>query len=75
MHPADIQAAITKAGHTQESLIKLIRLKGKTPSMISHSIHSRYRSRPIESLISEVTGIPLQTLWPNWYPRQPRKAA
>lgn len=72
MHQADIQAAIKKAGHTHESMAARIKLRDATASMVSHVIHSRHRSRQIESLISEVTGISLQKLWPRWYP-SPRK--
>lgn len=68
VHPADIQAAIKKAGYTHKTLAQRINLRDATASMVSHVIHGRYRSRQVESLISEVTGIPLQRLWPKWYP-------
>lgn len=73
MHYADIQAAITKAGHTHHTVLAKIRTPVKSATMVSHVIHGRKRSRPIESVITEVTGIPPQTLWPQWYPAKPAR--
>ena len=75
MHYADIQAAITKAGHTHQTVLAKIRVPVKSTTMVSHVIHGRKRSRPIESVITEVTGIPPQTLWPQWYPAQSTQRA
>ena len=70
MHHADIQAALTKQGYTHESLLKRLRRVDIKPNMVSRVIRGKARSRQVEARISEVTGIPLQTLWPEAYPAQ-----
>ena len=75
MHPADINAALTKKGITQEKLIE------GTPyvqrSTVSLVIHGHRRSPYLERRISQLTGISLHKLWPNRYDRHnnPRNKA
>ena len=68
MHPADIQAAIKKAGASQSSIGR--ELPGKTVSRmaVSHVISGRSKSARIALRISEVTGVPVRELWPGKYP-------
>lgn len=75
MHPADIKAALEKAGWNQRKIIRSLRFKGKSEAMVSRAIAGKERALAVEARISEITGIPLQKLWPQWYPSTGRKAA
>ncbi len=64
MHPADITAALKRLNCTQADVARLI---GTARSNVSAVVSGRSRSRPAEEKISELTGIPLAELWPQWY--------
>lgn len=64
MHPADINAAIRKAGDTQTSISKRA---GVTKASVNGVMSGRGRNKRIEGLISEATGLPLHELWPQHY--------
>jgi lambda repressor-like predicted transcriptional regulator len=64
MHPADIQAAIKKAGHSQAAIAAELRVSRMA---VSHIIHGRGKSRRIASRIAQLVAIPLSDLWPGMY--------
>lgn len=68
MHPADIKAAIEKAGSSQ---IAIARKLGVSDVAVNHVIYGRSTSRRIADEISRVTKIPLSKLWPGRY--EPKK--
>ncbi|MEW6314749.1 MAG: helix-turn-helix domain-containing protein [Pseudomonadota bacterium] len=75
MHPADIQAALLKAGTNQSRIAGGLRVSHNAVSLV---IHGRGKSFRIAKAISRATGIPVNTLWPGRYQtphRQQRKAA
>jgi len=65
LHPADIKAAITKAGLTQTELAKRL---GVSITAINLVIKDHTHSRRIASAISRLTGYSLEELWPGAYP-------
>lgn len=74
MHPADINAALIKAGTNQTIIAERLHV---SQVMVSHVIHSRSTSRRIALAIAKTTGLSLQQLWPGRYllRRHLRKAA
>lgn len=71
MHPADINAALQKAGSNQTAVARsLTNRNGRslTSAAVHHVIKGRSRSERIALCISQVTGIPVGQLWPNKYP-------
>lgn len=64
MHPELIKAEIRMRGETPLGLARRLGVSGQC---VSHVIHSRGISTPVAKLISEVTGIPIATLWPGKY--------
>lgn len=66
MHPADIKAAIAKAGSTQARIAASLKV---TASAVGNVIHGASRSAAIAHHISQVTGIPVRSMWPNAYGR------
>jgi len=42
--------------------------KEKNTSIVSSVVNGKVRNRRVESVISEITGLSPQTLWPQWYP-------
>lgn len=72
MHPADISAALRKAGSSQAQVARS--LVGADGRCISHgAVHlvltGRMASARIARRISAVTGIPVAELWPGRYPQ------
>jgi lambda repressor-like predicted transcriptional regulator len=65
MHPADIKAALQKAGSSQTAIAKQRKVSKTT---VSDVIYGRTTSRPIADLIAQVTGLTLDELWPGKYP-------
>lgn len=65
MHPADIKAAIEKAGSSQRDIAHDCAV---TPSAVAHVVHGRGNSAKVALSIAAVTGLPLSTLWPARYP-------
>lgn len=64
MHPADIQAALKKAGKSQADIARELRV---TPATVSEVIHGLTTSRRIANHISKITGLSLSKLWPGRY--------
>ncbi len=63
-HPADIKAALDKAGWTLRSLAAHHGIKGS--STLSHTLAER--SYPAnERRIAEAIGVPVQEIWPSRY--------
>ena len=71
MHPADIKAALQKAGSTQAQVARSLS-QGTSP--LSHAaihlvINGRSRSARIAKRIAEVTGLTVSVMWPGAYPQ------
>lgn len=64
MHPADILSAVKKAASSASAIARDLVV---TPTSIRNVIFGQGRSRRIEHRISEITGLPLHQLWPQWY--------
>lgn len=64
MHPADIQAALIKAGSNQVRIAKTL---GVSNNAVSIVIHGRMTSLRIARTIATVTGISINKLWPGCY--------
>lgn len=61
MHPADITAALRKAGSSQAAIAVRLRL---TRQAVCHVVNGHRRSPQIRRAISRTTGIPVHQLWP-----------
>ncbi len=61
-HPADVVAALRKAGW---SLRKLSLHHGYTPTALDHALHRPWPKA--QRLIAEALGIQPETIWPNRY--------
>lgn len=72
MHPADIIAALTKAGHPATKVADDLDVNRST---VSNIIHGNGTSYNIASYISVVTSIPLNKLWPDGRYSEPSAAA
>lgn len=68
MHPADIHAAIRKKGWTQEAIANRLNMAPSSRSLVSNVINGRSRGYAVEACLSMITGLPLQQLFPQWYP-------
>jgi len=64
MHPAQIKALLTIAGHKQKDVADEL---GVTPTSVNAVINGRSRSKQVEEWIAAATGRPLLELWPQWY--------
>lgn len=64
MHPADIVALLRRCGKTQLELAEDL---GVSHVTVSGVINSRGRSRRVAERIAEVTGTPVEVLWPGVY--------
>jgi lambda repressor-like predicted transcriptional regulator len=64
MHPADIKAALQKAGSSQTDIARKRQVSKTT---VSDVIYGRTTSRPIADEIARVTGLKLSELWPGRY--------
>ncbi|MGK8199540.1 helix-turn-helix domain-containing protein [Burkholderia cepacia] len=69
MHPADIKAALEKAGYTQADVARMV---GVSSALVAHVIHSRGSARRTAECISSLTRIPLAVLWPKLYGERKR---
>ena len=72
MHPADIKAALEKAGSSQ---IEIARACEVSDVAVNHVIYGRASSRRIADAIAKRTGKPLSELWPSRYDKQSNQAA
>lgn len=68
MHPADINAALKKAGTSQAQLARRL---GVSHTAVCHVVNGRpnNRSRRIAKAISRASGISMKELWPDAYSR------
>ncbi|HOW46651.1 MAG TPA: helix-turn-helix domain-containing protein [Rubrivivax sp.] len=69
MHPADINAALRKAGSSQAAVARSLAADGRP---VSHGavhlvVSGRGTSARIARRISEITGTPVSRLWPHRY--------
>lgn len=67
MHPADIKAAISKAGSSQADVARTLK-PAVTPSAVWAVINGNSRSAAIAQHISALTGLPVHAMWPGKYP-------
>ena len=71
MHPADINAALRKAGSSQAKVARSFAADGGkavTHAAVHMVVSGRGVSSRIARRISEVTRIPVARLWPGRYP-------
>ena len=71
MHPADITAALHKAGSNQSAIAKELKISHMA---ISNVVHDRMKSTRVAVAISRTTGIPVEKLWPGRYSSNKRAA-
>lgn len=64
MHPAMIQAALKVRGISQ---VEIARRCNVTHASVYQVIQGRSRSANIEECISDLTGLTLAELWPQWH--------
>jgi lambda repressor-like predicted transcriptional regulator len=64
MHPAEIQAALKIRGYSQASVARDC---GVEPTTVGAVVNGRSRSQRVEARIAELTGLPLERLWPLWH--------
>ena len=64
MHPADIQAALIKAGYNQAKIASDLNVSHNAVSLV---IHGRTKSARIAKHVSKLTKLPLSILWPGRY--------
>ena len=70
MHPADINAALRKAGSSQAKVSRWFAEHGEqpvSPAAVHLVISGRGSSARIARRISEITGVPVARLWPGRY--------
>lgn len=70
MHPADINAALRKAGSSQAKVSRWFAEHGENPvsqAAVHQVISGRGVSARIARRISEITGVPVARLWPGRY--------
>ena len=70
MHPADIKAALQKAGSSQVEIAEECNVSANS---VSHVIYGRSTSRPIATAISKKTGLSLDELWPGRYDQSSKR--
>jgi lambda repressor-like predicted transcriptional regulator len=61
VHPEEIKAAIRMTGTTPAAVADELKV---SRSMVSHVIAGTAKSARIAERISEITGMPIVTLWP-----------
>lgn len=71
MHPADIKAALNKAGHTNTSLARQMKV---SPGAVWLVVRGGMTSARIAQHISSATGLPVGQLWPGRYPQLEQRA-
>jgi lambda repressor-like predicted transcriptional regulator len=67
MHPADIQAALRKAGVSQQDIADKFEVSKSTVSQV---IHGLSKSRRIAEEIASVIGKDLADIWPGSYEQE-----
>lgn len=64
MHSADITAALKRKGFSQADVGTACAVGRGVANAVVRGVG---RSKKVEDKISEITGIPLAELWPQWY--------
>ena len=64
MHHEDIKAAIRKKGVTPAEVARHL---GVSAQLVSAVITGTSKSQRVAQAISRITGLPMNTLWPNVY--------
>lgn len=64
MHPADIQAALKKAGYSQTAIAEALQV---SRTAVSHVLHGRGTSRRIAAYIAKLIAKSLSDIWPGKY--------
>lgn len=64
MHPADIRAAITKAGTTQAAIAQQLHVSA---GAVWNVVNGKGRADAIAQHIADLVQIPASTLWPSVY--------
>lgn len=67
MHPADIQAALRKAGVSQKSIAEKFDVSEST---ITQVIHGGSKSRRIAEEIAELISKDIEDIWPGSYQQE-----
>lgn len=70
MHPADITAALKKAGSSQTAVARSL---GVSQAAVWYVINGKKKSARIARRVARTTGIPLALLWPGRYMEGSRK--
>lgn len=70
MHPAEINAAIKKAGTTQSAIAEVLDV---TPATVSAVINNRLKSKRVQEAIANVTRSSVAVLWPEHRTQQQTK--
>lgn len=64
MHPADITAALKRKGFSQAAVGTACAVGRGVANAVVRGVG---RSKKVEDKVSEITGVPLAELWPQWY--------
>lgn len=71
MNKHDIASHIKKRGHSGAAIAREL---GTSTAAVLQVVYGNCRSKRVERRISEITGFPLDRLWPQWYAeRDPAK--
>ncbi len=73
MEYIDIKYALAKKGYTLTMVAKELDLYG--PQSVQQALARKYISARVEERVSEITGIPLEALFPDCYPINTRRSA
>lgn len=67
MKPAQINKALAERGVRHVDVVTQLGMKKTSRPIVSMVISGNSRSRRVEKAISDITGVPLHELWPDWY--------
>lgn len=59
-----VKAALVLANVSQAEVAQQC---GVEPASVSNVVNGRSRSKTVEMRIANITGVPLEQLWPQWY--------
>lgn len=66
MKPLDIRIALLQKGYSNRRIAREMKLADSTVSAV---INGHGTSRNVAKTVSDITGIPVSSLWPGRYPR------
>lgn len=76
MHPADIKAAVEKAGTSQAELARTLKGRAVSAGAVWAVINGKSASAEIAHHIARAIGLPVDKLWPGKYAApQPKRGA